>query len=89
MRQDVDGLIVKVKKATETPPHGQQRPVPGENVRIELQMPWHVLPVEQVSSFPPGAPAVRPLGQSVVLCSRQIFSGRLQFFDGGQHLWAG
>lgn len=48
MRDDIDGLIVQVEEAVNAAPDGEQRPVPGEDVGVELQVSGHVLPVQQV-----------------------------------------
>lgn len=44
MRQDVDGLVVDVEKASEALADGHERPVAGEDVRIELEVRRHVAP---------------------------------------------
>ena len=49
MRQNIDGLIVKVRQALEAPGARRQRPVSVVNVRIEFQVSRHLVPIEQLA----------------------------------------
>ena len=44
MRHDIDGFIVDVEEASQALADGHERPVPGADVRVELQVQWHVAP---------------------------------------------
>lgn len=47
VRDDVDGLVVHVKQAEKTAPRREQGPVPGQDVRVELKMRWHLVPFQE------------------------------------------
>lgn len=51
MCQYVDGLVVEVEEAADTSRGGLQRPVPGQHVGVELQVPRHIPPVQQRNTF--------------------------------------
>lgn len=47
--EDVDGLVVEVEEGMHAAPHALHGPVAGEDVGVELQVPGHVVPLEQAS----------------------------------------
>lgn len=84
MSNNINSFIVDVKQAVDASPDREQRPVPGENVRIELQVSRHILPVQQIDSFFPILPffgidqfffrRVMSLLDRVVVCFIEIVS---------------
>lgn len=48
VRQYVDGLVVPIEETEQAALEGLQRTVSFEDIRIELQVFGHVLPVEQL-----------------------------------------
>jgi len=81
MRQDVDGLVMDIEKATEALADGHKRPVAGENVRIELEVPRHVAPSSQQQDLSRRLLRTRHLGTAehplVVLTPRSVRVGVL------------
>jgi len=79
VRQDVDGLVVDVEKATEALADGHERPVAGEDVRIELEVPRHVAPSSQQQDLGRRLLRTRRLGGHplVVLPPRSVRVGVL------------
>lgn len=65
VRQDINGFVVDVEKATEALSGCHERPVAGENVRIELEMSGHIAPALQQQRF--GHPLMRCPGTVDVL----------------------
>lgn len=47
--EDIDGLVVEVEEGMHAAPHALHGPVAGEDVGVELQVPGHVVPLEQAS----------------------------------------
>lgn len=82
VRQDVDGLVVDVEKATEALADGHERPVAGEDVRIELEVLRHVAPSSQEQELGRRLLRMRRLGIAaghplVVLTPRSVRVGVL------------
>lgn len=77
VRQDVDGLIVDVEKATEALADGHERPVAGEDVRIELEVPRHVAPSSQQQDLGRRLRMRRLGGHPLVLTPRSVRVGVL------------
>jgi hypothetical protein len=47
--EDIDGLVVEVEEGMHAAPHALHGPVAGEDVGVELQVPGHVVPLEEAS----------------------------------------
>lgn len=76
MRYDINGFIVYVKEAVYAAPYREQRPVAGEYVGIELQMPGHVLPVQQVAALGRGPVVLVGGGAEPVVAARLLLQRR-------------
>jgi len=46
--KNIDGLVVPVEETEQTSLEGLQRTISLEDIGIELQIFWHILPVEQL-----------------------------------------
>lgn len=81
VRQDVDGLIVDVEKATEALADGHERSVAGEDVGIKLKVPRHFAPSSQQQDLGRRLLRMRRLGAVghplVVLTPRSVRVGVL------------
>lgn len=49
MGDDVDGLVVDVKQAEKAAPGGEQGSVAGQDVRVELKMWRHLMPLQEAN----------------------------------------